>query len=81
MNVYSYNNFIYKIVHWHTNQQADLLVTWKRTCTNNPTEPSLQIGKELWLFWYGDEPATLSKLISTDLKGNNNAVVIIHCKS
>ena len=49
--------------------QADLLCTWKRTCSNNPSEPSLHVGKELWIFWYGDEPSTLSKLISSDLRG------------
>lgn len=56
---------------------ADLLCVWRRVRNNNTPDQSnraiqdnfyVNHSKELWVFWYGDEP-DFSELVSNNLKG------------
>ena len=57
--------------------QADILCVWRRSAKSQTDKPvdHLSCKKELWVFWYGDEPANLSNLLSPELKGILNAFV------
>lgn len=52
--------------------QSDILCVWRRVqhSTDHRVTDHLSCNKELWLFWYGEEPSNLDKLLSSDLKGN-----------
>lgn len=53
--------------------KADILSVWRRVprSSDQPryTTDQLAYNKELWIFWYGDEPENLNRLLSEDLKG------------
>lgn len=53
--------------------KADILSVWRRVARSSDqpryTTDQLSYNKELWIFWYGDEPENLSRLISPDLRG------------
>ncbi|ELU05357.1 hypothetical protein CAPTEDRAFT_103103 [Capitella teleta] len=52
--------------------QSDILCAWRRVPRNNPGPlVELMCTKELWIFWYGDEPINLRSLLSTDLQGTS----------
>jgi hypothetical protein len=54
--------------------QSDILCVWRRvqkTLGEQHTD-HLSFNKELWIFWYGDEPAALDSHVSKDLTGMNN---------
>jgi mediator of RNA polymerase II transcription subunit 13 len=46
--------------------QADVLCVWRRQPSASTTRPVEQTGgaKELWAFWYGDEPAALQAIFT-----------------
>ncbi|XP_025089778.1 mediator of RNA polymerase II transcription subunit 13-like isoform X2 [Pomacea canaliculata] len=51
--------------------QNDILCVWRRVIRNveqrvNPPD-QLSCSKELWIFWYGDQPSILDSLLSSDL--------------
>ncbi|XP_062591831.1 mediator of RNA polymerase II transcription subunit 13-like [Saccostrea cucullata] len=52
--------------------KADILSVWRRVprSSDQPryTTDQLAYNKELWIFWYGDEPENLNRLLSEDLK-------------
>lgn len=52
--------------------KADILSVWRRVARSSDqpryTTDQLSYNKELWIFWYGDEPENLSRLISPDLR-------------
>ncbi|KAK7490637.1 hypothetical protein BaRGS_00018054 [Batillaria attramentaria] len=49
--------------------QNDILCVWRRVLKNSelraPTD-QLSCSKELWVFWYGDQPTILDNLLSSD---------------
>lgn len=49
--------------------QADILCVWRRVQKQVGEQHSdhLSFNKELWIFWYGDEPASLESHLSKDL--------------
>lgn len=53
--------------------QSDILCVWRRVQSSGSSEQKvtdqLSCSKELWIFWYGDEPHNLSNLLSQDLQG------------
>lgn len=53
--------------------KADILSVWRRVARGSDqpryTTDQLAYNKELWIFWYGDEPENLNRLISEDLRG------------
>lgn len=53
--------------------KADILSVWRRVARSSDqpryTTDQLAYNKELWIFWYGEEPENLSRLISPDLRG------------
>lgn len=59
--------------------KADILSVWRRVARSSDqpryTTDQLSYNKELWIFWYGDEPENLSRLISPDLRGTVTLVV------
>ncbi|CAE1289934.1 MED13 [Acanthosepion pharaonis] len=50
--------------------QADILCVWRRVLRNPEQRLTdhLAYSKELWIFWYGDEPLSLDTLLSPNLK-------------
>ncbi|XP_046361472.2 mediator of RNA polymerase II transcription subunit 13-like isoform X2 [Haliotis rufescens] len=50
--------------------QSGLLCVWRRVVKNSEARSpeQLSVGKELWVFWYGDEPTGIDNLLSPDLK-------------
>ena len=54
--------------------QADLLCVWRRQPKGGGAkglvDHSVASHKELWLFWYGDEPLSLQNYLSPDLYGD-----------
>jgi len=51
---------------------ADMLCAWARVSINDGTAAPtnfLEYAKELWIFWYGDEPTSLQPMLSTELQG------------
>ncbi|KAL4223449.1 Mediator of RNA polymerase II transcription subunit 13-like [Mactra antiquata] len=49
--------------------QADILCVWRRVAKHSESRPTdISFGKELWLFWYGDQPSVLEEILSPDLK-------------
>lgn len=50
--------------------RSDILCAWRRVPRNTPG-PLVELGctKELWIFWYGNEPSNLPSLLSSDLEG------------
>lgn len=55
---------------------ANLLCVWRRVRTQNSQEQPIRdlyinYSKELWIFWYGDEP-DLKEIIYCNLKGKPN---------
>ena len=62
--------------------QNDILCVWRRVLRNsehrlNPSD-QLSYNKELWVFWYGDQPRFLNDLLSSDpsLKGECSAFLL-----
>ena len=53
--------------------KSDVLCVWRRVQSSGSSEQKvtdqLSNGKELWIFWYGDEPHNLSNLLSHELQG------------
>ncbi|XP_012936661.2 mediator of RNA polymerase II transcription subunit 13-like isoform X1 [Aplysia californica] len=46
----------------------DILCVWRRVQRNpEQRQPDFNNSKELWIFWYGDEPESLRQALSTDL--------------
>lgn len=54
--------------------QADILCVWRRVLRNPEQRLTdhLAYSKELWIFWYGDEPLSLDTLLSPNLKGKQS---------
>lgn len=51
----------------------DILCVWRRVQRDQEQrQPDFNSSKELWIFWYGDEPESLRQALSPDLglKGN-----------
>lgn len=49
--------------------QNDILCVWRRTLKNSEHRvppDQLSCSKELWVFWYGDQPAILDNILSSD---------------
>ena len=52
--------------------KAEMLCSWARVPINDGTPPPsyfMGYAKELWVFWYGDEPTSLQTYLSADLQG------------
>lgn len=52
--------------------KADMLCSWARVpVTDGTPAPNNFMGyaKELWVFWYGDEPTNLQTYLASDLQG------------
>ena len=50
--------------------QADILCVWRRVVKHSEQPPAdISFGKELWIFWYGDQPNVLDSILSPVLKG------------
>lgn len=58
--------------------QADILCVWRRVLRNPEQRLTdhLAYSKELWIFWYGDEPLSLDTLLSPNLKGKQSQYLI-----
>lgn len=48
--------------------QADILCVWRRMIKHSDQRPTDSYGKELWIFWYGDQPSVLDELLPPNLK-------------
>ncbi|XP_013416581.1 mediator of RNA polymerase II transcription subunit 13-like isoform X2 [Lingula anatina] len=55
--------------------QADILCVWRRVhkASEQRINNDYLSKKELWVFWYGDEPADLKSILSTDLLAEEEA--------
>lgn len=53
----------------------DILCVWRKVQKSSEQKPPDQLSssKELWIFWYGDEPHKLKSLLHPDLKGKQVA--------
>lgn len=53
----------------------DILCAWRRSpltgCQSNSDPDSINSAKELWVFWFGDDP-NLQGIVSAELKGNEH---------
>ena len=51
----------------------DILCAWRRSpltgCQSSSDPNSISSAKELWVFWFGDDP-NLQGIVSAELKGN-----------
>ena len=66
--------------------KSDVLCVWRRVQSSGSSEQKvtdqLSNGKELWIFWYGDEPHNLSNLLSHELQGKNICQVpVVTCNT
>ena len=51
--------------------QNDILCVWRRVqrSSDQKAPDQLSCDKELWIFWYGDEPPNLRHLLAQELQG------------
>ncbi len=58
--------------------QADILCVWRRVqrSSDQRAPDQLSCNKELWIFWYGDEPGNLKQLLAPELSGMSITGVI-----
>ena len=52
--------------------KADMLCSWARVPITDGTAPPnnfMGYSKELWVFWYGDEPTSLQTHLQPELQG------------
>ena len=51
--------------------QNDILCVWRRVqrSSDQKAPDQLSCNKELWIFWYGDEPPNLRQLLAQELQG------------
>lgn len=57
--------------------QNDILCVWRRVqrSTDQKAPDQLSCNKELWIFWYGDEPPNLRLLLAQELQGKDRLIV------
>ena len=50
---------------------ADVLCVWRKVPRSSDQRPPDQLAcnKELWIFWYGDEPNNIRNLVAPELQG------------
>ena len=61
--------------------QNDILCVWRRVqrTSDQKAPDQLSCNKELWIFWYGDEPPNLRQLLAQELQGMwGNETTIVH---
>ena len=58
--------------------QADILCVWRRVqrSSDQRAPDQLSCNKELWIFWYGDEPGNLKQLLAPELSGRSLTQVV-----